>query len=103
MIQAQEHGSRGRRALGMCLALGAFFGALAGAGVGAAMRDVGSWTALGVPAGITIALAIGTFIWKPRQAAVPTSWMTGDDDGVPVQPPARVLDKQPERSDTEAA
>ena len=103
MIPTQEYGSQGRRAIVIGLALGAVLGAAAGAGVGAAMGDVASWTSFGIPAGISIALAVGSFVMRPARHAHATSWMM-EDDAVPVDPPARTEQAPtPGRSTTEAA
>ncbi len=101
MTPNQESSSQGRRAIGISLALGVVLGAAGGAAVGAALGDVASWTGFGIPAGISIALAVGSFLTMPGRVAHPTSWMM--EDG-PIEPPARTPEAPaPARSSNEAA
>jgi len=103
MNRTQEFSSRGQRTLGLTLVLGAVLGALGGAGFGALRGEPGAWAGWGIPIGISIALAVGSFLSKPAGVASPTSWMM-EDDAVPIETPARAQDKpQPQRSTNEAA
>jgi hypothetical protein len=105
MSQTQDHGSQAHRAIGVTLALGAVLGAAAGAGVGTLLGDPASWTGLGIPIGISIALAVGSLLSRPTRVARSTSWMM-EDDAIPTEVPPQAQSTpqpRPHRSTTEAA
>jgi phage tail tape-measure protein len=70
------------QAVGLALAVGAVFGAVIGAALGAALGDVGTWMAMGIPAGVSIGLAAGAWFSKPsRRSEGAASRWTAVDDG----------------------
>jgi hypothetical protein len=73
------------------LALGALFGATAGAVIGAEWGDVGHWIVVGIPAGISVALAAGAVFSKPNRPRAMSGdstilWTRSDDDSLPRPP-----------------
>ena len=86
----REHGpsSEGHRVIGLCLALGAAFGAGVGTVIGAVSGDFGRWMAMAIPFGISVGLAAGAVFSKPAgrerlSGFVSRPWSATDDDAVP--------------------
>ena len=79
------------RTLGLLIALGAVFGAVAGAAIGAPWADAVHWMGAGVPVGISVGLAIGAVFSKPTRFDPPSGASTipstgTEDDRAPLTP-----------------
>ena len=88
--------AREPHAVGLVLVLGAGFGAVIGAAIGWGLGDTGRWMGMGIPAGVSIGLAVGALFSRPARTESESSRWTSIDDG-----PASVapLPHDPPRSD----